>query len=47
MVVSSTGWGRDWHELGNGELLVVARGTLDTTVVSGAVAGGRLDHRGR
>ena len=35
VVVSSTGWGRDWHELGNGELLVVARGTLDTTVVPG------------
>jgi hypothetical protein len=42
VVVSSTGWGRNWHELGNGDVLVVGRGTLETTVVAGAVAGDRL-----
>ena len=36
VVVSSSGWGRDWQELGNGELLTVHRGTLEVTVVSGA-----------
>jgi predicted glutamine amidotransferase len=35
VVVSSTGWGRDWQQLANGDLLVVRRGTLETTVVSG------------
>lgn len=42
VVVSSTGWGQDWHELGNGDLLVVGRGTLETTEIRGAVAGDRL-----
>jgi predicted glutamine amidotransferase len=32
VVVSSSGWGRDWQELGNGELLVVRRGSLEVTV---------------
>jgi len=36
VVVSSSGWGRDWQELGNGDLLVVRRRTLETTVVTGA-----------
>lgn len=36
VVVSSTGWGRGWQELGNGELLTVRRATLETTVLSGA-----------
>jgi predicted glutamine amidotransferase len=42
VVVSSSGWGRDWQELANGDLLVVRRGTLASTVLSGerlAVAG--------
>jgi len=34
VVVSSTGWGRDWQVLGNGDLLVVQRQTLETSVVS-------------
>jgi len=34
VVVSSSGWGRDWAELGNGELLTVRRGTLDVAVTS-------------
>ena len=34
VVVSSTGWGRDWQVLGNGDLLVVQRQTLETRVVS-------------
>jgi predicted glutamine amidotransferase len=34
VVVSSSGWGRDWHDLANGDLLVVRRGTLDVTVES-------------
>jgi predicted glutamine amidotransferase len=34
VVVSSTGWGRDWQVLGNGDLLVVDRQTLDTSVVA-------------
>ena len=33
VVVSSSGWGRDWRELGNGDLLVVRRRTLETTLV--------------
>jgi predicted glutamine amidotransferase len=32
VVVSSSGWGRDWHELADGELLTVDRGTLAVTV---------------
>jgi predicted glutamine amidotransferase len=32
VVVSSTGWGRDWEVLGNGELLVVQRKTLETSI---------------
>jgi len=40
VVVASTGWGSDWAELGNGDLLVVRRGSLETSVVSldGALA---------
>jgi predicted glutamine amidotransferase len=36
VVVASSGWGRDWRELANGDLLVVGRHTLDTTVVTSA-----------
>jgi predicted glutamine amidotransferase len=35
VVVSSSGWGRDWQELANGDLLTVRRGTLETSVLSG------------
>jgi predicted glutamine amidotransferase len=35
VVVSSSGWGRGWQELANGELLTVRRGTLATAVLSG------------
>ena len=35
VVVSSSGWGRGWQELANGDLLVVRRGTLASTVLSG------------
>jgi predicted glutamine amidotransferase len=35
VVVSSSGWGRDWQELGNGDLLTVRRGTLQTSMLSG------------
>ena len=34
VVVSSTGWGRDWQVLGNGDLLTVRRDTLETSVIS-------------
>ena len=34
VVVSSSGWGRGWQELANGELLVVRRGSLEVTVES-------------
>jgi predicted glutamine amidotransferase len=34
VVVSSSGWGRDWQDLANGDLLTVRRGTLATTVLS-------------
>jgi predicted glutamine amidotransferase len=34
VVVSSSGWGRDWQELANGELLVVRRRTLQTAIVA-------------
>ena len=34
VVVASSGWGRDWQELANGDLLVVRRRTLETTVVT-------------
>jgi predicted glutamine amidotransferase len=34
VVVSSSGWGRDWQELANGDLLVVRRRSLETTVVT-------------
>lgn len=36
VVVCSSGWGRGWQELANGDLLVVRRGTLATTVLSGS-----------
>jgi len=35
VVVASSGWGRDWQELANGELLVVRRRTLECTVDTG------------
>jgi predicted glutamine amidotransferase len=34
VVVASSGWGSDWRELGNGDLLVVRRRTLETSVVT-------------
>jgi predicted glutamine amidotransferase len=34
--VSSTGWGSGWHDLANGDMLVVTRGTLQTSVLSRA-----------
>ena len=36
VVVASSGWGRDWKELDNGDLLVVRRRTLQTSVVTSA-----------
>jgi predicted glutamine amidotransferase len=36
VVVSSSGWGRDWQHLANGDLLVVRRGSLEVTVSAGA-----------
>jgi predicted glutamine amidotransferase len=36
VVVSSSGWGRGWQELANGDLLVVRRRTLETRVLAGA-----------
>ena len=32
VVVASSGWGSEWEELANGDLLVVERGTLEVTV---------------
>jgi predicted glutamine amidotransferase len=32
VVVASSGWGRDWEQLANGDLLVVRRGSLDVSV---------------
>ena len=32
VVVASSGWGRGWQGLANGELLVVRRGSLEVTV---------------
>jgi predicted glutamine amidotransferase len=34
VVVGSSGWGNGWRELANGDLLVVARRSLDMTVVT-------------
>ncbi|MDQ1660206.1 MAG: hypothetical protein QOJ68_186 [Blastococcus sp.] len=34
VVVASTGWGRDWQPVGNGEMLTVHRETLQVAVVS-------------
>jgi predicted glutamine amidotransferase len=34
VVISSSGWGAGWQTLGNGEMLVVQRGTLDISVRS-------------
>ena len=34
VVVASSGWGRGWQSLANGELLVVRRGSLEVTVES-------------
>ena len=39
VVVSSSGWGRGWQELGNGDLLAVRRRTLETHVLAGAELG--------
>ena len=36
VVVASSGWGSDWRELANGDLLVVRRRTLETSVVTSA-----------
>ena len=36
VVVSSSGWGQDWRELANGDLLVVRRGTLETRTGAGS-----------
>jgi predicted glutamine amidotransferase len=36
VVVSSSGWGRDWQELADGDVLVVRRRTLDVTVAAAA-----------
>ena len=36
VVVASSGWGRDWQELANGDLLTVRRGTLETRIESGS-----------
>jgi hypothetical protein len=33
--VSSSGWGRGWQEVANGDLLTVRRGSLASTVRSG------------
>lgn len=35
VVVSSSGWGSGWRELDNGDLLVVRRGSLARTLLSG------------
>jgi predicted glutamine amidotransferase len=35
VVVSSSGWGRGWQDLANGDLLTVRRGRLATRVLSG------------
>jgi hypothetical protein len=32
--VASSGWGRDWRQLADGDLLVVRRRTLETAVVT-------------
>jgi predicted glutamine amidotransferase len=34
IVVSSSGWGTGWHTLGNGEMLVVQRGSLEVEIRS-------------
>jgi predicted glutamine amidotransferase len=34
LVISSSGWGRGWRDLGNGEVLRVRRGTLEVAVES-------------
>lgn len=34
VVVASSGWGRGWQQLANGELMVVRRGTLEVSVES-------------
>jgi predicted glutamine amidotransferase len=39
VVVSSSGWGSGWRELGNGDLLVVRRRTLETRVLAAAGVG--------
>ena len=36
VVVSSSGWGRGWRELANGELLTVRRTTLETRIEAGS-----------
>jgi predicted glutamine amidotransferase len=35
VVVSSSGWGRGWQELANGDVLTVRRGTLASSVLPG------------
>ena len=41
VVVSSSGWGRGWQELANGELLTVRRGTLASSVHSAELSTAR------
>jgi hypothetical protein len=38
VVVCSSGWGRNWQELANGELLTARRATLQVRVESGSRA---------
>jgi predicted glutamine amidotransferase len=38
VVVASSGWGTGWSELGEGDVLVVRRGTLETAVLTTARA---------
>jgi predicted glutamine amidotransferase len=35
VIVSSSGWGEGWHDLVDGDVLTVARGTLATAVLPG------------
>ena len=39
VLVSSSGWGRGWSDLADGDLLVVRRRTLETFLVAGATVG--------
>lgn len=39
VVVSSSGWGHDWQEIPDGEVLAVQRGTLDVAVLTRELLG--------